>query len=91
MWQRIRNWLAQFNVSAKSLACLWAAASFLYVENKRFHDAVFNLFSRFPHFMQEFVVGVIIPLVLLLGHWRKKKAESNDAVQLNRTSEDQGL
>lgn len=74
MFQRARDWLSQYNITAKSVACLWAAASFLYVENKAFHDFVFRLFSRFPHFMQEFVVGIVVPLVLLFGHWRKAKA-----------------
>jgi hypothetical protein len=75
MWQRIRDWLAQYNITAKSVACLWAAGAFLYVENKAFHDLVFRLFSRFPHFMQEFV-GIVTPLILLLGHWRKAKAKA---------------
>jgi hypothetical protein len=74
MWQRIRDWAAQFNISTKSLAGAWVALTALYVENQAFHNFVSRLFSRSPHFMQEFVVGVIVPLGLLLGHWRKAKA-----------------
>jgi hypothetical protein len=85
MWQRIRN----LNVSAKTLAGAWVALTALYVENKAFHDFVFRLFSRFPHFMQEFVVGVLIPVVLLFGKWRKEKAADDDGVQRGGNIQDQ--
>jgi hypothetical protein len=42
--------------------------------------------------VQEFVVGILVPIALLLGQWHKKKAETtDDEVQRNRTSEDEGL
>jgi hypothetical protein len=85
MWQRIRN----LNVSAKTLAGAWVALTALYVENKAFHDFVFRLFSRFPHFMQEFVVGVLIPVVLLFGKWRKEKESGDAPVQRGGNIQDQ--
>jgi hypothetical protein len=85
MWQRIRN----LNVSAKTLAGAWVALTALYVENKAFHDFVFRLFSRFPHFLQEFVVGLLIPVLLVFGKWRKAKEASDDAVQRSGTGENE--
>lgn len=73
MWQRLRDWLASYSITAKSVAVGWAGLSVLYVENQAFHDFVFKLFSRFPHFMQEFVVGFAVPIALMIGKWRKAK------------------
>lgn len=80
MWQRIRN----LNITAKTLAGLWLALTVLYVENQAFHDYVFSLFSRFPHFLQEFVIGIVIPIVLMVGRWRKAE-EKSDGVQPSGT------
>ena len=68
---RIGNW---------TLAGVWFALSILYVENKAFHDYVFSIFSRFPHFLQEFVVGLVVPVLLFVVKWNKAK-EGGDAVQ----------
>lgn len=68
---RIGNW---------TLAGVWFALTILYVENKAFHDYVYSIFSRFPHFLQEFMVGLVIPILLLVVKWDKGK-EQPDAVQ----------
>lgn len=73
MFQRFRLWLASYSITAKSLVCVWAALAVLYVENQAFHDYIFAIFSRFPHFLQEFVVGFAVPIALVFGKWRRTK------------------
>lgn len=74
MLQSIRYWMASYSITAKSLVCVWLALAILYVENKAFHDYVFSLFSRFPHFLQEFVVGFVVPIATVaIGHARKER------------------
>jgi len=73
MFQRFRDWLGSYSITAKSLVCAWAALSILFVEDQPFHNYVSGIFSRFPHFMQEFVVGFAVPIALMLGKWRKAK------------------
>jgi hypothetical protein len=75
MFNRFRERLASYSITAKSLVCMWAALAVLYVENPAFHNYIFNLFSRFPHFLQEFVLGLVIPIAtLIIGHQRKEKS-----------------
>lgn len=73
MFQRFRDWLASYSITAKSLVCVWAALSVLYVENQAFRNYVSGIFGRFPHFLQEFVVGIVVPIVLVFGNWKKAK------------------
>ena len=86
MWTWLRN-----NLNMASLAGAWFTLSVLYVENRRFHDFVFNLFSRFPHFMQEFVVGLLIPILIVVGKRRKAKEDDDVPVQRRGNSQDQGI
>ena len=73
MFQRFRLWLASYSITAKSLVCAWAALSVLYVENTAFHNYIHAIFARSPHFMQEFVVGLVIPIVMVFTKWKKAK------------------
>jgi hypothetical protein len=74
MLQRFREWLGSYSITAKSLVCAWLALAVLYVENPAFHNYVFALFSRFPHFLQEFVVGFVVPVTTVaIGHARKER------------------
>jgi hypothetical protein len=63
----------------------WFTLTTLYVENKAFHDYVFKIFSKFPHFMQEFVVGLIVPIAIAMMQYRKAKvaagAQNDNVIQ----------
>lgn len=73
MWKRFRGWLSSFNITAGTVFCGWVALTVLYVENQAFHDYVYGIFARFPRLLQEFVVGIVIPIGLAAGKWRKSR------------------
>jgi hypothetical protein len=72
MFQRFRDWLAAYSITSKTLVCVWFAFTVLYVENEAFHDYVFMLFTRFPRFLQEFVVGFLVPVLMVFSKRAKE-------------------
>jgi hypothetical protein len=67
------RWLMSFPITTRIITGLWIALTTLYGTNKAFHDYVFKIFHRMPIDAQEFIVGLVIPIAIAIGHWRKRQ------------------
>jgi hypothetical protein len=69
--RRFVNWL-KTSIPAAILVCLWVFLTFLYGTNEAFHHSLHHAFSKLSLHAQEFIVGLVIPIAVVISNWRTR-------------------
>jgi hypothetical protein len=68
---RFTSWL-KTSIPAAILVCLWVFLTFLYGTNEAFHDSLFKAFNKLSLHTQEFLVGLVVPIAVVISNWRNR-------------------
>jgi TRAP-type C4-dicarboxylate transport system permease small subunit len=68
---RFTNWL-KTSIPAVVLVCLWVFLTLLYGTDEAFHDALFKAFNKLSLPTQEFIVGLVVPIAVVISNWKNR-------------------
>lgn len=67
MLQKIKSFLAQYNITTHSIVGVWFAAIAFYYDNQVFHDYVnktaISIYNWMPHWLEGLIIGVVLPYI----------------------------
>lgn len=67
---KIKLFLANHSISAKTVASAWAAVTVLFYTSQPFHDYIMGGYNALPKGIHGFIAGVAVPALIF---WKTQK------------------